>query len=85
MKEKHELIVRGPYRIVRHPIYTGLLAMLIATVIVSGRVAALIGLVLALISLWIKLSDEEAVMLQQFPGDYAAYRRRTKRLIPFVL
>ena len=85
LKEGHELIVRGPYRIVRHPIYTGLLAMFIATVAATGHVAAILGAVLAFISIWIKLNQEEALMLQQFPGDYAAYRQKTKRLIPFVL
>ena len=85
LKENHELIVRGPYRVVRHPIYTGLLAMVIATVIQQGNVAALIGLLLILVSFWIKLSEEEEVMLRQFPDQYSAYRERVKRIIPFIL
>ena len=84
LKEEHELIVRGPYRIVRHPIYTGLLAMFTATVVVQGRLAGIIGAVLVFVSFWIKLSDEEKVMLKQFPDQYAAYRQRVKRIIPFV-
>jgi len=36
-------------------------------------------------SFWIKLRDEEKLMLQQFPDQYPAYRRRAKRIIPFVL
>jgi protein-S-isoprenylcysteine O-methyltransferase Ste14 len=85
LKEGHELIVRGPYRLVRHPIYTGLLAMLIATVIQQGHIAGVIGLVLVFVSLWIKLSNEEEVMLKQFPEQYAVYRQRVKRIVPFVL
>jgi protein-S-isoprenylcysteine O-methyltransferase Ste14 len=85
LKEEHELIVRGPYRIVRHPIYTGLLAMLIATVIVQGHLAGIIGAALVFISFWIKLSHEEKVMLKQFPDQYAVYQQRVKRIIPFVL
>lgn len=85
LKENHELIVRGPYRLVRHPIYTGLLAMLIATVIQKGRIAAMIGLVIIFASLWIKLISEEEVMGKQFPDQYAAYRQRVKRIIPFLL
>jgi protein-S-isoprenylcysteine O-methyltransferase Ste14 len=85
LKEKHELIVRGPYRFVRHPIYTGLLAMVVATVIIVGHVAAIVGAVLVFASFWIKLSSEEEVMLKQFPDQYAAYRQRVRRLIPFVL
>jgi protein-S-isoprenylcysteine O-methyltransferase len=85
LKENHELIVRGPYRFVRHPIYTGLLAMMIATAIAQGPLAGIIGVVLVSVSFWIKLSDEEEVMMKQFPEDYAAYRKRVKRIIPFVL
>ena len=85
LKEEHELIERGPYRLVRHPIYTGLIAMFLATAIVLGHVGGIIGLVLVFISFWIKLSDEERVMLKQFPDQYAAYQRRVKRIIPFVL
>ena len=85
LKENHELIVRGPYRLVRHPIYTGLLAMVIATLIQQGHIGGVIGLILIFVSLWIKLSYEEEVMRKQFPDQYAAYRERVKRIIPFVL
>ena len=85
LKEEHELIERGPYRLVRHPIYTGLLAMSLGTFIVAGRAAGIVGLVLVFISFWIKLRDEEQVMLKQFPEQYASYQQRVRRLIPFVL
>jgi protein-S-isoprenylcysteine O-methyltransferase Ste14 len=85
LKEGHELIERGPYRLVRHPIYTGLLAMFLGTVVVLGHVAGIAGLVLVFVSFWIKLRDEERIMLKQFPDQYAAYQQRVKRIIPFVL
>ena len=85
LKENHELIVRGPYRLVRHPIYTGLLAMVIATAIQQGHIGGIIGLILISVSLWIKSSHEEEVMRKQFPDQYAAYRERVKRIIPFIL
>jgi len=85
LKENHELIVRGPYRLVRHPIYTGLLAMLIATAIAQGHIAGMIGVVLVFASFWIKLSYEEELMVNQFPDQYPAYRERVKRIIPFIL
>jgi len=85
LKEGHELIERGAYRLVRHPIYTALIAMFLATVIVLGHAGGIAGLVLVFISFWIKLSDEERVMLKQFPDQYAAYQQRVKRIIPFVL
>ena len=85
LKGGHELIMRGPYAVVRHPIYTGLLTMFVATVIVLGHVAGIIALPLVFLSIWIKLRHEEKLMLQKFPDQYAAYQRRVKRLIPFIL
>jgi protein-S-isoprenylcysteine O-methyltransferase Ste14 len=84
-KGGHELITRGPYAIVRHPIYTGILIMLIGTIIVLGRVAGIIGLPLVFWSFWIKLRYEEQLMLEKFPGQYAAYQLRVKRIVPFVV
>ena len=85
LKEGHELIERGPYRFVRHPIYTGILTMFFATALALGHLAGFAATLLMFTSFWIKLRDEEKLMLQQFPGQYAAYRRRTRRIIPFVL
>jgi protein-S-isoprenylcysteine O-methyltransferase Ste14 len=85
LKECHELIDRGPYRLVRHPIYTGLLTMFVATVIALGHAAGIIGALFVFVSFWIKLGDEEKLMLKQFPDQYAAYQQRVKRIIPFVL
>jgi protein-S-isoprenylcysteine O-methyltransferase Ste14 len=84
LKKEHELIVRGPYRIVRHPIYTGLLAMVTATVVVNGHLAGIIGALLVLVGLWIKLSNEEKLMLKQFPDQYTAYRQRVRRIVPYT-
>src|SRR5438094_5875888 len=85
LKGGHELITNGPYALVRHPIYTGLLTMFVATVIVQGHVAGLIAVPFVLVSFWIKLRHEEKLMLQKFPNQYAAYQGRVKRLIPFIL
>ena len=85
LKEGHELVQRGPYRFVRHPIYTGMLLMFFATALVQSHLAGFIGLLLMFASFWIKLGREEGLMLQQFPERYAAYQQRVKRIIPFVL
>ena len=85
LKEKHELVESGPYRFVRHPIYTGMLAMFFATALVQRHLAGFVGVLMMFVSFWIKLGLEESLMLQQFPERYAAYRQRTKRIIPFVL
>jgi protein-S-isoprenylcysteine O-methyltransferase Ste14 len=85
LKEEHELVERGPYRFVRHPIYTGILTMYFATALGLGHLAGFVGTLLIFLSFWIKLRDEEQLMLQQFPERYAAYRQRAKRIIPFIL
>jgi protein-S-isoprenylcysteine O-methyltransferase Ste14 len=84
LKENHELVQRGPYRLVRHPIYTGLILMTLGTALLIGRYGALAGWIVLTLSFWIKSRQEESLMLHQFPAEYAAYRQRTKRLVPFV-
>ncbi len=84
-KENHELVEQGPYRWVRHPIYTSILLMVLGSVLAAGHIASFIGLLFMVSGLWIKLRQEEALMLRHFPAQYAAYRSRVKALIPFVL
>ncbi len=83
-KQGHELVERGPYRFVRHPIYTSLLMMSLGTMIAANRVGALAGLVCVFAGVWIKLRQEEKLLLQHFPDDYPAYKERVKALVPFV-
>jgi protein-S-isoprenylcysteine O-methyltransferase Ste14 len=85
LKAGHELIASGPYALVRHPIYTGLLTMAGGTVVVLGHLAGIIAMPFIFVSFWIKLRYEEKVMLEKFPHEYVAYQRRVKRLIPFAL
>lgn len=84
-KENHKLIERGPYAFVRHPIYSGILLMSLGTVIFAGNVVGLIGLILLFVSFWIKLKQEEKLMIKHFKGKYVAYKRRTNALIPHLL
>jgi protein-S-isoprenylcysteine O-methyltransferase Ste14 len=84
-KQSHELIVRGPYRFVRHPIYTSLLMMIMATGVYKGRLGSLVAFLLAFAGFSLKLRQEEALMIRHFPNDYSAYRSRVKALVPFVL
>ena len=75
----------GPYRYVRHPIYTGLLLAIFGTVLASGRVLDFIILAYLLIDTHFKAKIEESLMLRQFPDSYPAYQQKTKAIIPFVL
>lgn len=82
LKVEHELVRSGPYRVVRHPIYTGLLAMYAGAAIVSGELHALIGLALAVGAYLRKIRLEEANLLKGFGANYRAYRGETWALFP---
>ena len=79
---KQELIVAGPYRIVRHPIYSGLLFALMGTAVIAGNLNALAGFLLILVSVLIKLGREESSLRQHFGEAYADYARRVPALVP---
>jgi protein-S-isoprenylcysteine O-methyltransferase Ste14 len=85
VKQDHELITRGPYSIVRHPIYTGLLLALLGTAVGFGVWRALIATVVVGVSFWTKLRLEERWMTEVFGEQYRSYRQRVKALIPWVL
>ncbi|HEX7342257.1 MAG TPA: isoprenylcysteine carboxylmethyltransferase family protein [Rhodanobacteraceae bacterium] len=85
LKQDHELIVVGPYRLARHPIYTGMLLGVLGTAVTIGEWRGLLALVFVAVSLWIKLRHEEAWMRECFGETYVAYQRRVKALIPGVL
>ncbi len=78
-----KLIVRGPYRWVRHPMYTSVLLATMAWELGSPLTYRIILWVGLLITLLIKLQYEERLLMERFP-EYEAYRGQTKRLIPFV-
>ena len=74
VKQDHRLIRRGPYAIVRHPIYSGFLLGLLGT-----------ALALASIGWRMKSRREEAFMTAEFGAEYTRYQREVKALSPFVL
>ena len=84
MKADHVLITSGPYRLVRHPIYTGMLLAALGTAIDAG----IIGLVIvvgAAVALIRRIPIEEKFMMGLFKEQYSLYKRRTKALIPFIV
>ena len=85
LKRDHELITTGPYRWVRHPIYTGVLLAILGTALAVGEWRGLLAVVLAGAAFWRKLGIEEAVMRRQFGAAYDRYAENVPALIPFVL
>lgn len=84
VKQGHELVCRGPYSVVRHPIYTGVLVGLLGTAVVLGDIKWLLALIVVTLALWLKSRREESFMVDQFGAEYVAYRSKVKALIPFV-
>ncbi len=85
LKQGHKLVEGGPYAFARHPIYTGHLLMGLGTAIGSGQLIAFVGLALFFVGFWIKLRQEEKLLVRSFPEEYPAYRARVRALIPHVL
>jgi protein-S-isoprenylcysteine O-methyltransferase Ste14 len=84
MKQGHELIQNGPYAIVRHPIYTGILLAMIGTALTRGILAGYIGVTAGLVAIMIRIKIEEQLMSERFGDAYQVYRRRARKLVPFV-
>ena len=85
IKQDHELITRGPYKLIRHPIYTGMLIGFLGTALAITELRALVAFVLIFLSLWYKLRLEEKWMSAQFGQTYADYARHTAALIPWLI
>lgn len=84
-KSGHELIRTGPYRFVRHPIYTGLLVMALGTTLDFGQLRCWLALPVMAAAFWLKLRHEERLLLRHFPEQYPAYMRQVKALVPFLI
>lgn len=82
IKTNHELVRSGPYRLLRHPIYTAVVGMCAGTALISGQWHALLGVAMTLIAYWRKIRMEEARLREAFGAEYDHYRRDTWGLIP---
>jgi protein-S-isoprenylcysteine O-methyltransferase Ste14 len=82
VKEEHELRTSGPYAITRHPIYTGMISMLLGSALLAGAGPWIISVPVFLVLLQFKIRVEERLMLAEFPDDYPHYRERVPQLVP---
>lgn len=82
VKAGHELIRTGPYRFVRHPIYTGLLCSILGTAIAEDQWRALLALVIIGLAVWRKWRVEERFMEETFGDAYRSYRQDVPAIIP---
>lgn len=84
IKQGHELITTGPYAVVRHPIYTGILTGFLGMALAISQVRGFIVFVLIFLAFWLKLRREEQWMRSQFGEAYATYTHQTAALVPYL-
>ncbi len=84
IKQQHELIRSGPYAMVRHPIYSGLLLMVLGTAVEIGQVRGFVALALAFTGWFLKSRTEDAFMEEHFGNEYLQYKQQVKGLIPGI-
>jgi protein-S-isoprenylcysteine O-methyltransferase Ste14 len=84
--EEHKLVTEGPYRIVRHPIYTGMLGMLLATSFATSYWFAIPFALLAfIIGTLVRVRSEEKLLRETFGSHFDDYVRRVPAFIPGLL
>jgi protein-S-isoprenylcysteine O-methyltransferase Ste14 len=84
-KDNHELIISGPYSILRHPIYTGILLIFIGNSLIVGDYRGIIAVLIVFFSFWFKLKKEEKWLTEIFGEKYLNYTENTKAIIPYLL
>ena len=82
VKDDHQLRTRGPYAVTRHPIYTGVLGMLLGATLLSGIGQWIVLFPVGLVVFEVKIRMEERLMIVTFPDEYPRYRRRVPQFVP---
>jgi protein-S-isoprenylcysteine O-methyltransferase Ste14 len=83
-KQDPELVTSGPYRYIRHPIYSGILLMALGSAFDVNIYWLLVFIIAGFFFIYSAVAEEQ-LMMKQFPKVYPSYKRKTKMLIPFVL
>ena len=82
LKKDHELIRSGPYRRIRHPIYTGMLLSMFGTAMIRAEVCGFIALAIALIAFYFKARKEERYLIVEFGPKFAEHKTQTGMFLP---
>jgi len=85
IKRDHTIVRSGPYRWIRHPIYTGLLTATLGTMLAVGERRGMLGVALVVGALWRKIRLEERWLEGAFGAIYTEYRATTWALVPFII
>jgi len=84
LTENHQLIRSGPYRIVRNPMYLGILAGMLGTAVVIGELRGFLAAAAVLTALLWKIKVEEEILSRYFGESYQTYKKGVKSIIPFL-
>ena len=84
IREGHELVVRGIYRLVRHPIYLGATLVMLGMPIALSSWMGLLPMLLLIPLFTYRMRIEERLLLEEFGDDYRSYMARTKKLVPYL-
>ncbi|HEV2350063.1 MAG TPA: isoprenylcysteine carboxylmethyltransferase family protein [Terriglobia bacterium] len=85
LNANHQLVVSGPYRMVRHPIYTSMLCIILATgSMVAPMLLLVVSVTVFIIGTEIRVRIEDALLAARFGAQFQAYRRRVPAYIPFI-
>ncbi len=83
LRENHRLISQGPYRYIRHPMYTALLILSVGMALITANLLLALLLIGTTMAMYLaRVADEEAMMIERFGDEYHSYMRRTGRLFP---
>jgi protein-S-isoprenylcysteine O-methyltransferase Ste14 len=85
LKEEHRLVQSGPYRYVRHPIYTGIMTGMLAVALSRGDLAGVVTFAFFALGIARKIAGEEALLGERFGSAYADYCKKVRAIIPFIL
>jgi protein-S-isoprenylcysteine O-methyltransferase Ste14 len=83
-REDPDLVTTGPYRLIRHPIYTGIILGLVGTVLATSLWGLIAAAVVA-VYFGVSANREERFLAERFPDTFPPYKARTKMLIPYVV
>jgi len=84
LQEDHHLITRGPYRFIRHPRYSGGIALAFGVSLVFRSWLGIIASLLFIVIVLLRIEDEERMMRDAFGAEWDVYCSRTRRLLPFI-
>jgi protein-S-isoprenylcysteine O-methyltransferase Ste14 len=84
--EDHQVVDKGPYRLIRHPSYTGILITFIGISLAVQSLGALLVLIAVfIVAFGYRIRVEERTLLAELGDAYASYMKRTKRIIPYII